>query len=147
MNWSTLRYVFGRQEDQNAEEAGLDLSSPRHDGFAIRRSKYPEARSRPEADLPDRSGYGRNAPGSGRSSRVADRRQTVADDHLIGLDLGGVEEGYAAVRRVPDDLDGVLLAERMAIAGVQATQPELMSETSRSLFQNVRSPPPDPSSA
>src|SRR5580693_2248992 len=74
-------------------------------------------------DLLARLGIDLEAELGGDYDLVADRRQSLPDNLLIGegtIDLGGVEEGHAAFRRIPDQLDGILFAERMAIAGVEA---------------------------
>jgi hypothetical protein len=53
---------------------------------------------------------------------VADRRQRRADDLLVGegaVDLGRVEQGDATLRRLADERDALLLAQRVVVAEVQ----------------------------
>ena len=75
-----------------------------------------------EAGLLLRLGIDVEAELRGDHHLVAERRQRLADHLLIGegaIDLGGVEEGDAALDRRADQRDALLLAERSGIAEVQ----------------------------
>ena len=57
------------------------------------------------------------------TTRVADRRESLADELLVGeraIDFGGVEEGHASLDRRPDERDHLLLVRGRAVGKAQA---------------------------
>src|SRR5215469_2613360 len=65
----------------------------------------------------------REAELGGDHHPVTERRQSLADDLLIGegaVDLGRVKQSEAKLHRLADELDALLFAQGVAVAEVQA---------------------------